>query len=111
LAIHRQQILSEPLDGYSEPLQAKNCAAVAVSSKSHRLALQHTSPQLSSGTAVPEARPKDQRRSSSLWALRGKCPEAAASAAPLGWFLMGRKILDKDRNVLDTAAKFFRQRI
>jgi hypothetical protein len=24
---------------------------------------------------------------------------------------MGRKILDKDRNVLDTAAKFFRQRI
>jgi hypothetical protein len=29
----------------------------------------------------------------------------------LGRFLMGRKILDKDRNVLDTAAKFFRQRI
>ena len=30
---------------------------------------------------------------------------------PLGWFLMGRKILDKNRNVLDTAAKFFWQRI
>jgi len=30
---------------------------------------------------------------------------------PLGWFLVGRKILDKNRNVLDTAAKFFWQRI
>ena len=29
----------------------------------------------------------------------------------LGWFLMGWKILDKNRNVLDATAKFFRQRI